>query len=345
MATLEKGSVVKLSLIVSPVEISASGQAALTRALALAQWHEAELHVLYVRPGRARRNASGTTSADDPFLGRLVKFISSSNPEGVAVTPVVLTGDPVKAVAEYVRAKAADLVVVGQNGRRGSRFWRSGVLAMDIARAVATPTLTVSIEAGAATDAAASFHNILCAIDFSAASLRALNKALTLAQQNGSRITLLHVLEGFPNETVYSGSRAFQLIGEYRARVDKVKRQLRALVPPDAFNWCEVETEVVSGIPHDAIVATARARKADLVVIGRPRRTRLDRIVMASTVSGVLRRARSPVLAVPEPSDATDLVSEAIRAGGFDDTIAPWTLRATQGVAPSDSRRDIEALS
>jgi hypothetical protein len=153
------------------------------------------------------------------------------------------------------------------------------------------------------------------------------------------------VLEGFPYETVYSGSRAFQLIGEYRARVDQVKRQLRALVPADAFNWCEVETEVASGIPHDAIVAIARARQADLVVIGRPRRTRLDRITMVSTVSGVLRRARSPVLAVPETSDVTDVVSEAIGAGGYDETIVPWTLRTSQSVASSDSRRDIGALS
>jgi nucleotide-binding universal stress UspA family protein len=336
---------VTLSLIVSPVDFTAAGQAALTRALGLAQWHEAALHVLDVRPGRARGAASSTTSADDPIRRRLVDFISSSNPEGVAVTPVVLTGDPVKAVAEYARAQAADLVVVGQNGRRRRRFWRSGVLATDIARAVTTPTLTVSKEAGAATDVAPSFNNILCAIDFSATSLRALNKALTLAQQSGGRITLLHVLEGFPYETVYSGSRAFQLIGEYRARVDQVKRQLRALVPADAFNWCEVETEVASGIPHDAIVAIARARQADLVVIGRPRRTRLDRITMVSTVSGVLRRARSPVLAVPETSDVTDVVSEAIGAGGYDETIVPWTLRTSQSVASSDSRRDIGALS
>jgi nucleotide-binding universal stress UspA family protein len=335
---------VNLSLIVCPVDFSASGQAALTRALALAQWHKAELHVLHVRPGRARRNASGTTSANDPFLGRLLKFISSSNPGGVAVTPVILTGDPTKTVAEYTRVKSADLVVVGQNGRLGSRFWSSGVLATDIARSVPSPTLTVSKEAVSGTDIGASFDNILCAIDFSAASLRALNQALTLSQQSGGRITLLHVLEGFPYESVYSGSRAFRLIGDYRARVDKVKRELRALVPPDALNWCEVETEVASGIPHDAIVATATARKAELVVIGRPRRTRLDRIVMASTVSGVLRRARCPVLAVPGPSDVTEVASKAIGARYDDEAIALLTPGAPHGVAASGSPRDIEAL-
>jgi nucleotide-binding universal stress UspA family protein len=336
---------VDLSLIVCPVDFSASGEAALRRALALAQWHEAELHVLYVRPGVTRRNALGTTSADDPVLVRLAEFISSSNAEGFAVTPVVLTGDTVKAVAEYARVKSADLVVVGQNGRRGSRFWSSCVIATDVARAVASPTLTVSKETLADTDVTASFNNILCGIDFSAASLRALNEALTMAQQSGGRVTLLHVLQGFPYESVYSGSRAFRLIEDHRARVDRVKRELRALVPPDALNWCEVETEVVSGIPRDAIRATATARKADLVVIGLPRRTKLDRIVKASTASGVLRRARCPVLVVPVPSEVTDVASKAIAANRYDDgAIAPWRLTATLGVAPSDSSRDIEAL-
>ena len=333
-----------LSLIVSPVDFSAAGEAALGRALALARWHDSDLHVLYVRPGRARPSASGATSTDDPYLGRLVKFISSSNLEGVAVTPVVLTGDPANAVADYARANAADLVVVGQNGRRGSRFWRSGVLATDIARAVESPTLTVSKERDFSADAAASFDNILVAIDFSPASLRALDQALTLAQQSGGRVTVLHVLEGFPYETVYSGSRAFQLIGEYRARVDKVKHQLRALIPTDALNWIEVEVEVVSGVPHEAIVTTARAQKADLVVIGRARRSRLDRILMASTVAGVLRRARSLVLTVPEPSDVADMASKVIVADHHDDeAIALFTPRETDRQA-DDSQRGVELV-
>jgi nucleotide-binding universal stress UspA family protein len=332
-----------LSVIVCPVDFSASGEAALRRALALARWQDAALHVLYVRPGRSRRNAAGSTSTEDPFLGRLVAFISSANAEGIAVTPVVLTGDPVEAVAEYARAKSADLIVVGQNGRRGSRFWSSGVLARDIARAVSCPTLTVSKEAVADADATASFNNILCGIDFSAASLRALNEALTIAQHNGGRITLLHVLEGFPYETVYSGARAVRLIGDHRARVDKIRRELRALVPPDALNWCEVDTEVVSGIPHDAIRATATERQADLVVIGVPPRTRRDRIVMASTVSNVLRRSRRPVLAVPEPLHVTQADSQAIGAGSYDaEAIALLTWRAGQRVAPGTRPQDIE---
>lgn len=333
-----------LSLIVCPVDFAASGEAVLKRAVALAQWHEADLHVLYVRPGRVRRSPLGATGTDGPFLGRLRELISSANHEGLAVRPVVLTGDPVKAVAEYAGVESADLVVVGRNGPRGSRFWTSGVLATDIARAVPCPTLGVSHKDMSDADVTASFNNIVCGIDFSAASLRSLKIALTMAQQSGGRITLLHVLEGFPYESVYSGPRALRLIDEYRVRVDRVKRELRALVPSDALNWCEVETEVVSGIPHHAIAGAAMARKTDLVVIGLPRRTRLDRIVMASTVSGVLRRTGCPVLAVPGLSAVTAVASKAIGADRDDEkTVVPLTLGATDRFASGNSPQDIEA--
>ena len=147
-----------------------------------------------------------------------------------------------------------------------------------------------------------SFTNILVGIDFSPTSLRALEEALTIAQRSGGRVTLLHVLEGFPSETVYSGSRGFRIIRDYRARVEQVKRELRALVPAEALNWCEVDTEVVSGVAHRSILAVALERNADLVVLGSPRRTMLDRIATASTVAGVLRGADRPVLTVPEVS-------------------------------------------
>jgi nucleotide-binding universal stress UspA family protein len=341
MSGQQKGSVVNPSVIVCPVEFSPSGKAALRHALTHAHWHGAQLHVLHVRPGRHLR-VPAVMSTDDQFYRRLVDFVRSLNPEEVTVTPVVLAGDPAKAVAEYARLKSADLLVVGQNGRRGSRFWSSGVLATDLARAVQCATLTVPSEAVAGFEANAPFNNIVCGIDFLPASYYALTKALALAQQSGGRVTLLHVLEGFPYESVYSGSRASQLIGEYRTRVKKVTSELRALVPHEALNWCEVETEVVSGIPHDAIVAEATARRADLVVIGLPRRTRLDRIVMASTVACVLRRVRCPVFTVPGPSGVTDAISQSIAARSNTGFESSSTMQRLAGKAAA---QDVGALS
>ena len=126
-----------------------------------------------------------------------------------------------------------------------------------------------------------------------------MNHALVLAQQSAARITLLHVLEGYPYQTVYSGAGAMRLIEDYNARVEKMSRELRRLVPPDVYNWCEVDTTVVSGVSHRSILATAASIEADLIVMGLQHRGAIDRVVMGSTTTPVLRRANCPVLVVP----------------------------------------------
>jgi nucleotide-binding universal stress UspA family protein len=187
-------------------------------------------------------------------------------------------------------------------------------------------------------DADGSFNNIICAVDFSPASDRAVRRALSLAQQSRGRVRLLHVLEGSPYESVYSGSRAFRLIAEYPARVERVRRELRSRVPSDALNWCEVDTEAVSGVPREAIVAMALARSADLIVIGVPPRTMLRRIVMGSTVAAVLRHARCAVLAVPARTRATDMRPESMPVREDENEpgttlISPGTLRGIRDMS------------
>ena len=149
----------------------------------------------------------------------------------------------------------------------------SGSLAKELARLVACPTLTVPDNHDVANSTAGtSFREILCASDFSPMSIAALKQALVLAQQSGGRLTALHVLDGFPHETA-SSSRAFGLIDEYRGLVAQVSRQLRNAIPQDALNWCDVQTRVVSGVPHRAILSTALEIKPDLIVMGLPARS------------------------------------------------------------------------
>jgi hypothetical protein len=90
-----------------------------------------------------------------------------------------------------------------------------------------------------------------------------------------------------------------RLVEDYDARIAKMSRELRRLVPPDAYNWCEVDTTVVSGVPHRSILTTAAEIGADLIVMGLPDRGAVNHVVMGSTTTPVLRRANCPVLVVP----------------------------------------------
>jgi nucleotide-binding universal stress UspA family protein len=254
---------VKLKTIVSVLDSSTGAKdAALTQAVSLARWYDADLHVVH-----------GGTS--------------------------------VREIARQVTPIAPDLVVVTKDMRGSSGHWSPGSFAAALGKAVTTPTIVIPSHPAHAAEQGGPFKNILAAVDFSDASLQALSAALTLAQESGGLLKVLHVLRGFPYETVYSGSRAYRLLDQFEAHVTRVNRELQALIPPDARNWSEIGVATISGRPHQGILAAAAERPTDLVVLGLSQRPQLEGLIAGSTVRRVLRRATSPVLLVPGPSKAT----------------------------------------
>jgi len=292
---------VKPKTIVAVLESSsAANDVALTRASSLARWYESELHVVHVgawdRAGR-----SGGDTVRDALVERITLAAVGSGTGDVNVVPALLSGSPVDAIADYADRVAADLVVVGKEARHASGYWATGSFAAALGKAVKAPTFAVPAGHVRPADPAL-FRNVLVPIDFSDASLRALSAALNLAQQSGGQLRLLHVLDRFGAETVYSGARAFRLMADFRARVARSNRELQALIPPEALNWSDIDVATVSGVPGDAIVAAASERRADLIVLGLPRRTLMAELVSGSTAHRVLRRTTSPVLLVPGPA-------------------------------------------
>jgi nucleotide-binding universal stress UspA family protein len=297
--------VVTPKTIVSVLESSsAANDVVVTKALSLAQWYGSDLHVVDVRPSN-RVEDGGGNALRHQLVERMTLAVQSSGAGGINITSSVLSGSPIRAIADYTGRVAADLVVVGKKARRNSGYWSTGAFAAAVGKAVRAPTIAIPSEGAALAESSTPFRNVLSAIDFSEVSLRALSEALALAQRSGGHLRLLHVLDGFPYETVYSGSRAFRLIHDFRARVARVNRELQSLIPSDAYDWSEIEFATVSGQAHEAILAAAAERPTDVIVLGLPRRPRLEQFVAGSTAHRVLRRAASPALLVPGPSTAS----------------------------------------
>jgi nucleotide-binding universal stress UspA family protein len=273
------------SRILHPVEYSDEGRLAAAQAFALARSYQTDLLLVHVR---SRRDPTERESAEQT---RLREFVSQSNPDQATFESVILYGDPVSAVAKYAQSTAPDLVVVGKTGRRGSSLWRTGVYARELASAIRCPTLVV--QAGqnhTSADTQPTFTNILCPVDSSPPAVAALKQAVVLAQP-GSRLTALHVLDGFPQEAVPSASGAFALLEEHLDNLDS----------------SDVQTLIVSGVPHEVILSTAIEVKADLIVIGLPIRGRFDAVFMRSTGASVVRHANCAVLMVPDSTNTIEL--------------------------------------
>ena len=215
---------------------------------------------------------------------------------------VVHSGASVREIAGQVAPLAPDLLVVSKDLGRSSGHWSPGSFGAALGKAVKSPTMVIPSHPAHAAEEGSPFRRILAAVDFSDASLQALSAALTLAQESGGYLKVVHVLRGFPYETVYSGSRAYRLLDQFEAHVARVNRELEALIPADARNWSEIETATISGRPHEGILAAAAERPTDLVVLGLPQRPRLEELVAGSIARRVLRRATSRVLLVPAGS-------------------------------------------
>ena len=160
-------------------------------------------------------------------------------------------------VEQALRSSAIDLIVVGTHGRTGAEKLLLGSVAEDIFRRSPVPVLTVGPTVHNGAHGGARFHSVLFATDFSSHSLEALPYALSLAQENQARLTLLHVL---PKS---AGSMSLN-----QTAMAAALSKLKELIPEGTDNWCKPETIVETGDPSSQILEMATRQRADLIVLG-----------------------------------------------------------------------------
>lgn len=151
---------------------------------------------------------------------------------------------------------------------------------------------------------ATKYHRILCAADFSAFSLRALEHAVALAHWSGARLTVVHTVT----------APEFRLLGA--SRLDAAERErrldgLRRFAEPVLGPYDAARLVLREGHAAREIAAESRGWGADLVVVGTHGRRGLDRWEMGSVAEQVIRAAACPVLTVPESSRAPRGAGEA----------------------------------
>ena len=134
-------------------------------------------------------------------------------------------------------------------------------------------------------------RTILAATDFSAASISALAYAARLASYCRATLHVVHV-EG-PSPGAAPGHSAIDLSDRTRREFQRVI----AAAAPDA--GCSLYVHAMTGPPADVILEVARARRADVVVVGSQRISDAQKPGFGSTTDELLRRAHLSVIVVP----------------------------------------------
>jgi nucleotide-binding universal stress UspA family protein len=139
-------------------------------------------------------------------------------------------------------------------------------------------------------------QRILVPTDFSEGADDALAYALTLADQVGATVHLVHVFEDPDAVALYSHAYV-PMPADMRSDIlTNIHRELsvRAATGPR-----EVTSEVLIGSPAKTIVDTASHNHFDLIVMGTHGRHGVARLLLGSVADRVIRTATCPVLVVP----------------------------------------------
>jgi len=298
---------IQIKKILCPTDFSEFSHHALDVSLVLAKWYRSEVAVVHVIPKVLMPPqefpyvqapvAVGTEERERAFA-ELGQFVHKARESGITTEVVLEDGDPVPVILEFTKKLPADLIVLGSHGRSGVDRLLLGSVTEKLLRKSTVPVLTVPRALTASLPASEPpFKKILCPVDFSPPSLRALEFAFSLAEEADARLTLMNVLEWGPDSDLPDNMRA--VVGEYRKIQEKEARErLQKLVPENARQFCDPEVVVVSGRPSREILDFASAHAVQLIVMGVHGRGALNLIVYGSQTQHVVREAACPVLTI-----------------------------------------------
>ena len=273
----------RIEHVLCPVDFSAISHRALRHATSLATWYEASLTVLFVRTGHR-------VKATEPDLAAFGESAVGAR----AARLTVVDGDAVSEIVRFAGALPADCVVMGTHGISGVKQLLLGSVTERVLREAPCPVLTVPPHIAGDADAV-SFATVVCAVDFSHSSTRALDYAVSIARKAGARLVLLHALEWFDDEI--ETTPADEKFRRPATAEEDARQRLEELLSADALA-CRPELVIGRGAAHEEVLRIISKYNAGLVVLGVHGRNVVDRTLFGSTTERLSRESPCLVLTV-----------------------------------------------
>lgn len=297
MPTVTAPTRVKLQNILFATDFTPSAQLALSYALKLAHGYDAGVYSVNVLPHLPFVEAVQPDPEQTRLLAeqQLAALVGSESFKGIRHKELIEEGEVAEVLSKLVRKYEIDLIVIGTCGRKGLQKLLLGSVAEEVFRNAECPVLTVGPHA-IRWEVDGNLRHILYATDFGPESVHGLPYAMSLAEENRARLTLLHVAPetGVALPEPEPGTQPLLDPGEV---VASTERQLRALVPYGTQLWHEPEYMVQFGPPAETIVKIA-AQRADMIVLGVKRPAALTKRLGAGVAYKVACEATCPVLSV-----------------------------------------------
>lgn len=293
----KRGAIMKIKKILAPIDFSEFSDHALSHALFLAEKQNAQLTLLHVyilhqenmnEESFVLEYEKFVKRKEEEIFGLLQEHNKKANVKGISIDSQVVRGfSAAGAILEYINEYEFDVVVMGTHGRTGLKKWLYGSVAEKIVRLSPIPVLTTigSIKKYA-------IDKILIPVDFSEYSKQAAKCAISLAQEYGSHLIFLHVIDQNIHPSLFASgvTNIFQFDSELHGRSTTKLKEFAGISEENAT------FVTVSGKAHQEIVDYAKENEIDLILMATRGLSGLEHTLLGSTSERVVQLAHCPVL-------------------------------------------------
>ncbi|WP_297063358.1 universal stress protein [Thermococcus sp.] len=224
---------------------------------------------------------------EEVYKKKLEEIASELREKGINAKAEVRVGIPSLEIAEASEKADVDLIVTPSVGENVWRQMFMGSTASNLARTTKRPVLLLKYRKKddsfeLAVGCSELFKRPLVALDFSKCSVKIV-QAVKKFEELIERGILLHSVD-------------YGRIEELEHNIEIAKKNLEKSSKDLS---AEFELEVMVGTASQAIIGTALAKGATLIVIGKKGRSILKDLILGSTAERVMRDSKLPVLLVP----------------------------------------------
>ncbi len=269
-----------LEKILMPIDVNIDFKEQLNTAIKIARSYNSEIIVMYVLSEEIVHNdiKEIVINAISENLNKVKEILEK---EGILIKePSIVFGNPVDKILQSAINENANLILIGSGIINKKEKFRLGINADKLIRLSDKPVWVVK------SNEETKLTNILCPVDFSDPSRRALKNAIILSKKFKAALRILGVYKPFVTTSLRLKVDTKE---ENAYRLGLIEKEMKQFLKEFDLHGINHVIDIQAGVAHENILHTIKEYGHDLLVMGTNGRSGLNRIVMGSVTEKVTR--------------------------------------------------------
>lgn len=273
--------------ILYATDFSSSSKNAIPALQLLKETYHAEISLIHVITSFWKHFVKGDIYERET-LQRLLTWQQKFDPDKETTEHLyVKVGNAADTIIQLAELKHSDLIVIGAESEEHQSHLVTGTTAEAIVRSAKQSVLLCKTR---------QFKAILCGIDGSVSSLKALTQAVALCETFDASLTVVYIYPRFTMNPLGLSDQELQKAEEAFANENKAK--IEKLIADFDFKGTHHDVKFLWGQPSEIMLNLASDYDIDLIIIGATGESYLKQVLLGSTTEKILRKTPCSLLVV-----------------------------------------------